>query len=82
MPIKRSDDNAYSLGTGLTATGQSVSVRGGSYFFSVSGTPGAATDFRLELQTPDGTWSRAQVFSGSVVSFSAANIPISQTGST
>lgn len=80
MAIRRSDDNAYSLGTGLTATGPSVSIRGGSYWFSVMGTPGAATTFQLEVQAPDGTWSRAQVFSGSVVSFPAANLPISQTG--
>ena len=79
MPIRRADDNVYSLGTGLTATGQAVSIRGGSYWFQVSGTPGAATAFQLELQTPNGSWSRAQVFSGSVVSFPAANLPISQT---
>lgn len=79
MTIRRADDNAYSLGTGLTATGNPVAIRGGSYWFQVSGTPGAATAFALEISTPSGGWSRVQVFSGSVVSFPAANLPISQT---
>lgn len=80
MSIRRADDNVYSLGTGLTATGPAVAIRGGTYWFSVAGTPGAATNFQLEIQAPNGTWSRAQVFSGSVLSFPAANLPISQTG--
>lgn len=80
MTIRRADDNVYTLGTGLTATGQPVQIRGGEYLFSVTGAPGAATSFALEIQTPNGAWSRAQVFSGSVLSFTAANLPISQTG--
>jgi hypothetical protein len=79
MTIRRADDNAYNLGTGLTATGSAVAVKGGSYWFQVSGTPGAATNFALEISTPSGGWSRVQVFSGSVVSFPAENLPISQT---
>ena len=80
MTVRRADDNLYTLGTGLTATGPAVAIRGGEYLFSVDGTPGAATSFQLEVQSPNGTWHRAQVFSGSVLSFTAANLPIAQTG--
>ena len=80
MTIRRADDNVYVLGQGLTATGNAVQIRGGEYIFIVSGSVGAATNFQLEVQAPNGTWSRAQVFSGSVLSFTAANLPISQTG--
>lgn len=80
MAIRRADDNVYTLGTGLTATGNSVAVKGGEYLFMVVGTAGGGTDFRLEVQAPDGTWARIQVFTGSVLSFTAANLPISQTG--
>lgn len=34
----------------------------------------------MEMQSPNGTWNRVQVFSGSVLSFTAANLPIAQTG--
>lgn len=80
MSIRRADDLVYVLGTNLTATGSSVAVKGGEYLFMVVGTAGGGTDFRLEVQAPDGTWSRIQVFTGSVLSFAAANLPISQTG--
>lgn len=80
MAVRRADDNVYTLGTGLTATGPAVAIRGGEYLFSVDGTPGAATSFRLEVQASNGAWQRAQVFSGSVLSFTAANLPIGQTG--
>lgn len=80
MSIRKADDIAYVLGEGLTATGNAVAVKGGEYLFMVNGTAGGGTDFRLEVQAPNGTWSRLQVFTGSVVSFTAANLPISQTG--
>lgn len=80
MTIRRADDNVYVLGQGLTATGSAIAIKGGSYCFSVSGTPDAATSFQLEIEAPNGTWSRAQVFSGSLLSFTAANLPINQTG--
>lgn len=80
MSIRKADDIAYVLGEGLTATGNAVAVKGGEYMFMVNGTAGGGTDFRLEVQAPNGTWSRLQVFTGSVVSFTAANLPISQTG--
>lgn len=80
MTIRRADDNLYALGTGLTATGASVAVRGGDYLFVVAGNIGAASAVALEVQAPDGTWSKIQVFTGSVVSFPAAQIPTSQTG--
>jgi hypothetical protein len=80
MSIRKADDIAYVLGEALTGTGNSVAVKGGEYLFMVNGTAGGGTDFRLEVQAPNGTWSRLQVFTGSVVSFTAANLPISQTG--
>lgn len=80
MSIRRADDNVYNLGTNLTATGQPVNIRGGEYQFSVSGTPGTATTFQLEMLSPSGLWNRVQVFSGSVLAFTAANLPIAQTG--
>jgi hypothetical protein len=80
MTLRRADDEAYVLGIGLTATGNAVKIRGGTYIFYVSGTAGGGTDFRLEILNPAGVWSRVQVFTGSVVSFAAANIPIAQTG--
>lgn len=80
MTIRRADDNVYVLGTGLTATGSAVAVKGGEYQFMVEGTVGAATSFQLEFQSPSGTWHRVQVFTGSVLNFAAANLPISQTG--
>jgi hypothetical protein len=80
MTVRRADDNLYTLGTGLTATGPAVAIRGGEYQFFLSGTPGSATTFQLETLSPSGNWSRVQVFSGSVLAFTAANLPIAQTG--
>lgn len=80
MTIRRADDNTYVLGTALTVTGASVPVKGGEYLFIVTGTMGAATTVGLEVQAPDGTWSKIQVFTGSLVSFPAAQVPTSQTG--
>lgn len=80
MAIRRADDTTYVIGTALTATSGATSVRGGEYLFIVTGTMGGATTVALEIQAPDGTWSKIQVFTGSVVSFPAAQIPTSQTG--
>lgn len=68
------------LGTALTATGNAVLVKGGTYNFYVAGTAGAATTFQLEIQAPNGTWSRVQIYTGSIVAFPAANLPMAQTG--
>lgn len=80
MTLRRADDEVYVLGTGLTATGNAVLVKGGTYNFYVVGTAGAATTFQLEIQAPNGAWSRIQIYTGSVVSFSAGNLPMAQTG--
>lgn len=80
MTIRRADDNVYVLGTGLTGTGAAVPIKGGTYIFMVSGTAGGGTNFTLEIQNPAGVWSRVQVFTGSIVTFAAAVIPIGQTG--
>lgn len=77
MPIRRADDSAYTLGTNLSATGSAVAVRGGEYLLMVEGTPGGAT-INLQVQSPGGTWSPINVYSGSVVQ--ATTLPYSQTG--
>lgn len=80
MTIRRADGNVYVLGQGLTATGNAVQIRGGEYLFIVSGSVGAATTFRLEQLNPTGVWVTVQVFTASLVSFPAAQIPTPQTG--
>jgi hypothetical protein len=77
MPVRRSDDTQYTLGTGLSATGNAVAVRGGFYTFTVEGTLTGATA-SLQLQAPSGTWSDVAIFSGSVVK--TTTTPYAQSG--
>lgn len=77
MPIRRTDDTAYTLGTNLSATGNAVPIRGGEYMFFCDGTPGGAT-VALEVQAPNGTWATVQVFTGSLVRFTT--LPGNQSG--
>jgi hypothetical protein len=76
MPIRRSDDNKYTLLSNGSATGAAVNIRGGEYQFTADGTPGGAT-ISLQLQTPNGTWTGVNVFSGSTVQ--ATTLPYAQT---
>lgn len=77
MPLRRSDDKTYTLGTALSATGNAVQIPGGEYLFSVDGTLGGAT-VSLQFLMPNGTWTDISVYSGSKVS--ATTLPYSQTG--
>lgn len=56
MSVRRADDQLYSLGSALTATGSAVQIPGGEYHFLATGTLGSATDVQLQIQAPDGTW--------------------------
>lgn len=77
MPLRRSDDTQYSLGTGLSATGNAVAIKGGYYTFTVEGTATGATA-SLQLQAPSGTWVDVAIFSGSVVK--TTTLPYAQSG--
>lgn len=77
MPIRRCDDQQYTLLTNGSATGSAVPIRGGEYHFMVEGTAGGST-LSLQIQTPNGTWTDVQVFTGSVVKFTT--LPANQSG--
>lgn len=78
MPVRRADDIQYTLGTGLSATGNAVAVKGGYYTFTVEGTASGATA-SLQVQAPvTGTWIDVAIFSGSVVK--TTTLPYAQSG--
>lgn len=77
MPIRRADDQTYTLLLGGTATGSAVAIKGGEYHFMVDGTIGLSTA-SLQIQTPSGAWTDVQVFTGSVVKFTT--LPGNQSG--
>lgn len=77
MPLRRSDDKTYTLGTALSATGASVQIPGGEYLFVVDGTVGGAT-VSLQVQMFNGTWTDISIYSGSKVS--TTTLPYGQTG--
>lgn len=77
MPIRRCDDTAYTLLANGSATGSAVAIRGGEYHFMAEGTAGGST-VSLQIQTPNGTWTDVQVFTGSVVKFTT--LPGNQSG--
>jgi len=74
MPIRRADDQVYTLASGASSTatgansGNGVSVPGGEYQFMVDGTVGSST-ISLQIKSPSGVWMDVQVFTGSVVKF-------------
>lgn len=82
MPIRRADDQIYTLATAATSTatgantGNGVQIPGGEYQFMVDGTVGGST-ISLQLKSPSGVWMDAQVFTGSVVKFTT--LPGNQT---
>lgn len=78
MPILRGDSNAYTLLNNISAAGAGATVQipGGEYIFLASGTIGAST-LQLEVETPTGAFVTVQVFTGSLVRFTA--LPASQT---
>lgn len=77
MPVRRADDIQYTLGTALSANGADVLIKGGEYHFMATGTAGGGT-VSLQIKFPDGTYSDVQVFTGSVVKFTA--LPGNQSG--
>ena len=77
MPIRRGDDNAYTLLSNGSATGSAVAIRGGEYSFHVEGTISGATA-ALQVQSINGTWATVSVFSNSPVSTTTQ--PYAQTG--
>lgn len=77
MPIRRCDDNAYTLLASGSATGAATKINGGEYIFIADGTIGGST-ISLQVQSPSGAWADVQVFTGSVVKFTT--LPGSQTG--
>ena len=79
MPIRRADDNSYSLAVSASATGSSIAIKGGEYMFFVEGTAGGST-LSLQIISPNGTWVDVQVFTGAIVKFTT--LPGNQTGIT
>lgn len=77
MPIRRADDSQYTLLSNANATGSAVPIKGGEYHFMVEGTAGGTTA-SLQIQTPNGSWTDVQVFTGSVVKFTT--LPGNQSG--
>lgn len=77
MPARRADDVQYTLLLNGSATGPPVAIKGGEYIFAAEGTINGAT-ISLDVQLPNGNWTRVQVFTGSVVAFTV--LPNSQTG--
>lgn len=93
MPIRRADDNTYTLLAAGSATGAAVPIKGGEYHFMFDGTISGAT-VSLQVQTPSGIWTDVQVFTGAVVKFTtspgnqsgidlpAGNVRVAMTGGT
>lgn len=77
MPIRRCDDNAYTLLSNGSASGSAVRINGGEYHFLVEGTVGSST-ISLQVQSPSGVWSDVQIFAGSIVKFTT--LPGNQSG--
>lgn len=79
MPTRRGDDTNYSLGTGLSASGSAVAVKGGEYMLFAEGTVGGST-VSLQMKAPSGTWMDVQAQGGLTVvksttlPFTATNI--------
>ena len=74
MPVRRADDQLYTLASAATSTatgvnsGNGVQIPGGEYQFMVEGTVGGST-ISLQIKSPTGVWMDVQVFTGAVVKF-------------
>jgi len=77
MSTRRCDSNKYTLASNLSATGPSVMIPGGEYFFSAEGVAGGST-ISLQIQSLNGTWGDVAMFTGSAVK--TVTLPFSQTG--
>lgn len=76
MPIRRADDQSYTLGSNISATGSAVAIKGGEYHWYVDGTAGGTTA-SLQVQSPSGAWSDVVIFAGSAVK--TTNLPYNQS---
>lgn len=77
MPIRRADDQSYTLLAAGSATGSAVAVKGGEYMVFFDGTISGST-VSLQVQSPSGQWIDVDVFTGSTVKYTA--LPRAQTG--
>lgn len=77
MPIRRADDQQYTLLSAGSASGSAVKIPGGEYMVFFDGTIGSST-VSLQMQSPSGTWSDVEVFTGQKVAYTT--LPRSQTG--
>jgi hypothetical protein len=77
MSIRRADDGSYALLTSGSATGSSVSIKGGEYIVFFDGTIGSST-VSLQVKSPSGVWSDVEVFTGQKVAYTT--LPRAQTG--
>lgn len=76
MPVRKSDSYNYTLATNASATGAAVSIPGGSYTFSASGTAGGST-ISLQIKSPNGTFMDVQIHTASLVK--TTTLPFVQT---
>lgn len=61
MPVRRADDETYTLLSNGAATGSGVSIKGGEYCFQLDGTGGGAT-IALQMISPGGVWLEINFF--------------------
>lgn len=77
MPMRRADDQSYTLLANGSATGNAVAIRGGEYIVYFDGTLNGAT-VSLQTQALSGQWMTVEVFTANPVSYTT--LPRSQTG--
>jgi len=75
MPIRRADDQSYTLASNASATGSAIKIPGGQYIFMAEGTVGGST-VTLQVKTPNGTWSDVTFYG---VDVSATVLPYAET---
>ena len=77
MPLRRSDDTAYTLASNLSASGAAVQISGGEYMFFCEGTATGST-LSLQIQSPNGTWMDVAAMAGNVVKTTTLPYSVSQ----
>lgn len=83
MPIRRADDNTYTLASGATSTatgensGNGIAIKGGQYHVFFDGTIGGST-VSLQIKAPSGVWMNVEVFTGNAIAYTT--LPRSQSG--
>jgi len=61
MPVRRADDEVYTLLFNGSATGSAVAIRGGEYALQIDGTAGGAT-IALQMRTGAGVWTEVNFY--------------------